>query len=198
MVSMMFESLVDKNFSIYMMGDLESEVKDASIKDMVQNFLSMPIKFATIDLGYMTLREFDKTDLSRILKEHEIPYFTTELPYYVKGHFAKEIDKIRNKLDELLGTYDTLSNKNTCSAQELKILIERYSKDLRELDRYINLKVRSEAIVEKMLRLIEDRDDPELSFVHIGEENTFLEIMRLLKDENVKSNVVFVELSKIL
>lgn len=198
MVSMMFESLVDKNFSIYMMGNIEAEVKEDTIEDMVENFLNMPVKFATIDLGYMTLREFDKTNLSRVLKEHEIPYFTTELPYYVKGHFAEEIDKIRNKLDELLGTYETLSNKNSGSAQELKILIERYSKDLQGLDRYINLKVRSEAIVEKMLRLIEDRNDSELSFVHIGEENSFLEIMRRLKEENVKSNVVFVDISKIL
>ena len=77
-------------------------------------------------------------------------------------------------------------------------MIERYSKDLQGLDRYINLKVRSEAIVEKMLRLIEDRNDSELSFVHIGEENSFLEIMRRLKEENVKSNVVFVDISKIL
>jgi len=198
MENLLLEPVVLNNFSMYLMRSPDIEVKEDELKDLVQGIDTIKAKFATIDLGYMELREFNKTSLSRLLKEHEIPYFTTELPYYVKGHFSKEVDDIKLKLDELMGTYSSLSNKKSGGALELKVLIDRYAEDLMEIDKYITMKVRAGAIVQKILSLVRDPKDEQTTFVHFGEEKTFLEIMKRLKEKGVKSNVVFIQLAKVL
>lgn len=198
MNSIMFETLMDNNFSVYLMRDNDADVTGKDVVDLVEKFKDIPVHFATIDLGYMSLREFDETYLSKVLKKFKIPYFTIELPYYVKGHFSSQISEIKNKYKELKATYDSLKDRNSPGAQELSYLIDYYSSELRELNHYITQQIRTESIVKKILSVIKDRDSKNLNFVHFGEENTLVEIMKQLKERNVKSNILFIQKSKFL
>jgi hypothetical protein len=180
------------------MRSAEKDVEEKEVEKVMDQLQDMNVKYATVDLGYMELREFNETKLAGSLKEAEIPYFTTELPHYVKGYFTKEIAEIRNTLAELKGTYDGLSNKNAPSAQELKLLIDRYTTDLKELDTHINQEVRPKAMVKRILQVIKGHEQEKFTVLHFGEEQTFVEIMKLLKDEKVKPNVVFMPLNKFL
>ena len=67
-----------------------------------------------------------------------------------------------------------------------------------ELKDHINQKVRITNITKRILELLKDRDDKELIFVHYGEENTFVEIMKQLKEHNVKSSILFMQISEFL
>jgi tRNA(Ile)-lysidine synthase TilS/MesJ len=192
----MFESLVDKNFSIYLMRNVDVEVQDKDMAELMESLSNLSVNFATIDLGLMDLREFNKTHLADLLKKHEIPYFTVELPYYVKEHFSNEISEIKSKINELIATYNTLERKSTLHGEELKFLIDRYSKEVEEINSYINSEIRIDAIVKRILEIIKGRDNRELTFVHFGEENTFVEIMNRLKKENTKANAIFIQKSK--
>jgi predicted transcriptional regulator YdeE len=194
----MFETLIDDNFSVYLMRDTDADVSSKGIEELVAKFRDIPVNFATIDLGYMNLREFNETKLAKVLKEYEIPFFTIELPHYVKGHFTSQISEIKNKFDELKSTYSSLKDKNTAGAQELSYLIDYYSNELRELNYYINQQVRTESAVKRILSVIEGRDSKNLTFVHFGEESTLVEIMKQLKERNVKSNILFIQRSKFL
>jgi hypothetical protein len=194
----MFETLIDDNFSVYLMRDTDADVSSKGIEELVAKFRDIPVNFATIDLGYMNLREFNETKLARVLKEYEIPFFTIELPHYVKGHFTSQISEIKNKYDELKSSYSLLKDKNTAGAQELSYLIDYYSNELRELNYYINQQVRTESAVKRILSVIEGRDSKNLTFVHFGEESTLVEIMKHLKERNVKSNILFIQRSKFL
>jgi predicted transcriptional regulator YdeE len=194
----MFETLIDDNFSVYLMRDTDADISSGDIEDLVGKFRDIPVNFATIDLGYMNLREFNETRLAKVLKEFEIPYFTIELPHYVKGHFASQISEIKQKYDELKSTYSSLKDKNSPGAQELSYLIDYYSNELRELNYYINQQVRTESAVKRILSVIEGRDSKKLTFVHFGEESTLVEIMKQLKERNVKSNILFIQRSKFL
>jgi hypothetical protein len=138
MNNIMFETLADNNFSVYVIQDMDEKFKEENIAGLFDSIKDIPINFATIDLGYMNLREFNETFLSKVLRKFEIPYFTIELPHYVKGHFASQISEIQNKYNELKGTYDSLKDKNAPSAQELCYLIEYYSNELKELNHYIS------------------------------------------------------------
>jgi len=198
MKNIMFETLVDRNFSVYSIRDLDAEVKDEDIEDLIGKIKHIPVHFATIDLGHMNLREFNGTRLANELKKFEIPYFTIELPHYVKGHYASQISEIQNKYNELNTTYNSLKDKNSPGAQELSYLIDYYSKELMELNHYLNQQIRTKSIVEKILSVIKDRDSKNLNFVHFGKENTFVEIMKQLKDRNVKSNIIFIQKSRFL
>ena len=194
----MFETLADNNFSVYMIQDKDDKVKEDNIEGLFNAIKDISINFATIDLGYMSLREFNETPLSKVLKKFAIPYFTIELPHYVKGHFSSQISEIQNKYDELKSTYDSLKNKNASSAQELCYLIDYYSNELKQLKFYVNQQVRTNAIIKRILEVIKGRPDEDLTFLHFGEENTFVEIMKQLKEVNVKSNVLFIQSSRFI
>ncbi|MFX0081165.1 MAG: hypothetical protein ACFE94_05375 [Candidatus Hodarchaeota archaeon] len=198
MKNIMFETLVDKNFSVYSIRDLDVKLKEENIEELIGKIKHIPVHFATIDLGKMNLREFNRTHLANVLKKFEIPYFTIELPYYVKGHYASQISEIQNKYNELNTTYNSLKDKNSSGAQELSYLIDYYSKELMDLNHYLNQQIRAKSIVEKILSVIKDRDSKNLTFVHFGKENTFVEIMKQLKEINVKSNAIFIQKSKFL
>jgi len=198
MNSIMFETLIDNNFSVYLLRDMHEDITDKEIEDIIEKFKEIPVHFATIDLGYMSLREFNETHLAKAFNDFKIPCFTIELPHYVKGHFSSQISQIQNKYNELKESYDSLKNKNSPGAQELSYLIDYYSNELRELNHYINQEIRVESIVKKILSVIKDRDTKNLTFVHVGEENTLVEIMRHLKEHEVKSNILFMQKSKFL
>lgn len=196
MKSIMFESLADRNY--YLIRDFEAEVSKEAIQDVVERIKNIPIHFATIDLGEISLREFNETFLAEVLKKFEIPYFTVELPHYVKGHYSSQITEIQNKYYELKSTYDSLKDKNSPGAQELSYLIDYYSNELMELKHYINSQVRTDAITKRILEVLKDRENKDITFVHFGEENTFMEIMKQMKESNVKSNILFIQKSKFL
>ncbi|MFW9772068.1 MAG: hypothetical protein ACFFFB_02860 [Candidatus Heimdallarchaeota archaeon] len=198
MNSIMFETFMDDNFSVYLLRDREEGGEIENVNTLIRKFKEIPVKFATIDLGYTTLREFNETKLAKVLKLNEIPYFSVELPHYVKGHFSSQISEMKNKYNELKSSYDLLHDKNSPGAQELSYLIDYYSNELKELNYYINQQIRVESIVEKIIKVIEGRDSKNLTFVHIGEENTLVGIMRELKQHNVKSNIIFIQKSQFL
>lgn len=194
----MFETLMDNNFSVYLLRDMDGDITEKDVESLIEKFKEIPVQFATIDLGYTSLREFNETHLAKVFKEFEIPYFTVELPHFVQGHFSGQISEIQNKYNELKASYDLLKNKNSPGAQELNYLIEYYSNELRELNHYINQQIRVDSITQKILSVIKDRDSRDLTFVHVGEENTLVEIMRQLKEHDVKSNILFIQKSKFL
>jgi hypothetical protein len=194
----MFETLMDDNFSVYLLRDTEDDVSGENLNKLIEKFKEIPVSFATIDLGYTTLREFNETYLAKVLNEYEIPFFSVELPHYVKGHFSGQISEMKNKYNELKASYELLKDKNSPGAQELSYLIDYYSNELRELNYYINQQIRVESIAEKILKVIECRDSRNLTFVHIGEENTLVGIMGQLKKHDVKSNIIFIQKSKFL
>ncbi|MFX0081526.1 MAG: hypothetical protein ACFE94_07225 [Candidatus Hodarchaeota archaeon] len=198
MDSIMFETLMDNNFSVYLLRDMHEDITEKQVEELIEKFKEIPVKFAVIDLGYMSLREFNETHLAKVFNEFEIPYFTIELPHYVKGHFSSQISQIQNKYNELKESYDLLKNKNSPGAQELSYLIDYYSNEMRELNYYINQQIRVESIVKKILSVIKDRDSRDLTFVHVGEENILVEIMKQLKEHDVKSNILFIPKSKFL
>ncbi|MFW9881088.1 MAG: hypothetical protein ACFFG0_49125 [Candidatus Thorarchaeota archaeon] len=177
MKSILFEPLPDDNFSIHLMNDMEIDTSGEGIDNLVRKIRDYKISFVTIDLGNLSLREFNNTPLARSLKEFEIPYFTIELPYYVKGHFTNQIKEIEEKYYELKSTYDILVEKNKPAAQELKNLIDYYSKELRKLDNFINLNVRTKLIFKKFQSLIKDKYCKNLSFMQFGESFFFIGIL---------------------
>ncbi|MFX1379786.1 MAG: hypothetical protein ACFFA4_11920 [Promethearchaeota archaeon] len=181
MKSTMFEPLPDTDFSIHLMNDLELEASGNEVENILSQIRDLHVNFATIDLGNTTLREFENTPLAMSLKKLNIPYFTIELPYYVKDYFTKEINEIREKYYELKATYDILEYKNNPTAQELNNLLKYYSKEINELNNYINIEVRTKLIFKKILSLISGKSNKNLTFVHFGERNFFMGIFNLIE-----------------
>lgn len=173
-------------------------VKKVYIEDLMEKIKSIPIHAATIDLGDLDLEEFNQTYLAKVLNELEIPYFTLELPHYRKGQFLSQLLEIQKKYNELKNKYESLEQTNTPSAQELKYLVDYYSNEIIELKHYINQLVQTGSIISRILEVIQNLDNEDLTFIHIGEENTFAEIVRQAKLHNLKANILFIQKTNVL
>ena len=79
MNNMMFESLAEKNFPVYLITELDAEILEESIENLVEKVKNIPVHFATIDLGYISSKKFNETYLAKVLSKFKIPYFTIEL-----------------------------------------------------------------------------------------------------------------------
>ena len=187
----------DKSLEEYK-RDIEPIVQETYIEEFVEKIKLIPVRIATIDLGSMSLREFNQTSLAKVLNKYQISYFTLKLPHYEKEHFLSQLFEIQNKFNELMIKYDSLKDRNTPSAQELSYLIDTYSNEIMELKHYINQKIRTDALTSKILHVIKNLDSKELTVIHFGEENTFAEIVKQAKEQNIKSNILFIQKSKFL
>jgi hypothetical protein len=190
MKGMMFDPLPNTDFSIHLMDNIELEASKNDVKNLVSQIRDYNVSFATIDLGNTTLREFEKTPLAKNLEKLNIPYFTIELPYYVKDHFTTQMTEIKEIYDELKATYDVLEDKNKSTAQELKNLMRYYSKELKEIKNYINTNVRTKLIFNKVLNLITREDNRSLRFIHFGERSFFMEIFNLIESIKYKHQIL--------
>ena len=178
--------------------DIEPIVQETYIEEFVEKIKLIPVRIATIDLGSMSLKEFNQTSLAKALNKYEISYFTLKLPHYEKEHFLSQLFEIQNKFNELMSKYNSLEDRYTPSAQELSYLIDIYSSEIMELKHYINQKIRTDALTSRILQVIKNLDSKELTVIHFGEENTFAEIAKQAKEQNIKSNILFIEKSKFL
>ena len=173
-------------------------VKETYVKELMEKIQNLPVHAIIIDLGELYLEEFNQTYLAEVLNELDLPYFTLELPHYRKGQFLSQLIEIQKKHKELKATYESLDNKNTPSAQELRYLIEHYSQELMELKHYINQVTETGSIISKILQTIEQLDSEDLTLIYIGEENTFTEITKRAKQRNFQSNIVFIQKTNLL
>ncbi|MFW9826522.1 MAG: hypothetical protein ACFFEY_02760 [Candidatus Thorarchaeota archaeon] len=189
-----FETLTNSKIFMQLKNELSSESIVKNFEDLLKMFERFSVDFATVDLGFMSLREFNETYLSKILREYEIPYFTIELPHYVKGYLVNQIDDIKNKYNEIKSTYDILTNKDTPTARELIYLMNYYSNEIRELKSYINQKIRTNLVVKKILNVIKGREVKDWNLIHFGKKGTFKEINSQLKKRNIESKVLIVDL----
>ena len=178
--------------------DIEPIVQETYIEEFVEKIKLIPLRIATIDLGSMSLKEFNQTLLAKALNKYELSYFTLELPHYEKEHFLSQLFEIQNKFNELMSKYNSLKDRYTPSAQELSYLIDLYSNEIMELKHYINQKIRTDAITTRILQVIKNLDSKELTVIHFGKENTFAEIAKQAKEQNIKSNILFIQKSKFL
>ena len=177
---------------------IEPIVQETYIEEFVEKIKLIPVRIATIDLGSMSLKEFNQTSLAKVLNKYEISYFTLELPHYEKEHFLSQLLEIQNKFNELMSKYNSLKDRYTPSAQELSYLIDTYSNEIMELKHYINQKIRTDALTARILQVIKNLDSKELTVIHFGEDNTFGDIMKQAKEQNLKSKILFVQKSKFL
>lgn len=194
MKTLTFETLADSKIFSQLRNDMKSMSFVKNFENLLKYLNRYSVNFATIDLGYMSNRQFDETYLSKILKESEIPYFTIELPFYVKENLNKQIAELKNIYNEIKATYDVLSDRTNPTARELKLLMNFYFNEIRELKAYINQKIRPDLVVEKIVNVIKGREAKECNLVHFGKKSTFKDINSKLEEKNIESKLLTVEL----
>ena len=153
-------------------------------------FLSrINVNFATIDLENENLRSFNKSSLAKILEQYTIPYYTVDIPEYAMGYLMTEIIGREDQVNELTEEFLSMRNKGSIKGLNLKSWIDFLKEEIDEKKLFLQLKLRPEWIVKKILDIIRSKNNNEITFVHFAQDNIFNETMNLLKDLDIKVKV---------
>lgn len=161
---------------------------DANV-NLIEFLSKRNIKFATINLENENLRSLNKSSLAKILEKHKIPYYTVDIPEYAMGYLMAEILEKEDQVNDLTEEFLRMSNKNSIKGLNLKSWIEVLKDEIDDKKLILQLKLRPEWIVKKILDIIRPTKTNKITFVHFAQDNIFNETMTLLKDLDIEVKV---------
>jgi len=179
----------NKDIIVYLVRRSNIKLK-LSINMNLFEFLSrVNVNFATIDLENENLRSFNKSSLAKILEQYKIPYYTVDIPEYVMGYLMAEIIEKEDQVNELIEEFLSMSNKESLKGLNLKSWIDFLKEEINEKKLFLQLKLRPEWIVKKILNIIRQKNNKKITFVHFAQDIIFNELRNLLKDLDIEVKV---------
>jgi len=134
-------------------------------------------------------RGFDKSPLAKILKQVNIPYYTVDIPEYAMGYLMAEIIEKEDQVNGLIEEFLSISDKESIKGVNLKSWIDYLKEEIEEKKLFLDIKLRPEWIVKKILDIIRTMDNNEIIFIHFAQNNVFSETLKLLKDLDIKVKI---------
>jgi len=166
------------------LSNMKSDSK--TIRDLIEFFKYADIDFATIDVENDNIKNFTQSSLSRLLNHEKIPYFTVDIPEYAMGYIVEEILEKEDQVNKLIEEYVSMKDKDTFKGQNLKSWISVLKDEIEEKKNILQMKLRPQWIVKKILDIIKSKNKKEINVIHFAQDTIFIETMNLLKDLNVK------------
>ena len=179
------EMIKYKKITVYLVKKQNYKERIKEIKKIMNYFKYIKIDFATVDLESEDLEEFTHSCLGQLLHKRGITYFPIDIPECAKNYFYKELFKKEDLLNDLVIKYINAKKKHSYKVENLKFWIDVHSDDIKEKKEVLNSKLKPQRIVETIADLIETIEKKNINIIHFGEENTFSEIMKLLKGLNI-------------
>lgn len=179
----------NKEIKVYLvkLSDIKSK-PNANVN--LNEFLSrINVNFATIDLENENLRSFNKSSLAKRLEQYKIPYYIVDIPEYAMGYLMTEIIEREDNVNELTEEFLSMSDKESIKGLNLKSWIDFLKAEIDEKKLFLQLKLRPEWIVKKILDIIRPKKSNKITFVHFAQDNIFNETMNLLKDLDIEVKV---------
>jgi len=174
----------NKEIKVYMIN--RTKIKLGYNTDI---FSCIDLDFATIDVENENLRSFNKSPLTKLLEQFEIPYYTVDIPEYAKGYLNEEIIEKEDLVNELVEEFLKMSDKNSLKGLNLKSWIDVLKDEIEEKRLFLKLKLRPQWIVKKILDIIRSDKKRKITFVHFAQDNVFMETMKLLKELNMEIRI---------
>ena len=179
----------NKEIIVYLVKICNMKSKPNANVNLFEFLSRINVNFATIDLENENLRSFNKSSLAKILEQYKIPYYTVDIPEYAMGYLMTEIIEREDQVNELTEEFLSMRNKESIKGLNLKSWIDFLKEEIDEKKLFLQLKLRPEWIVKKILDIIRSKDNNEITFVHFAQDNICNETMNLLKDLDIKVKV---------
>ena len=179
----------NKEIIVYLVKICNMKSKPNANVNLFEFLSRINVNFATIDLENENLRSFNKSSLAKILEQYKIPYYTVDIPEYAMGYLMTEIIEREDQVNELTEEFLSMRNKESIKGLNLKSWIDFLKEEIDEKKLFLQLKLRPEWIVKKILDIIRSKNNNEITFVHFAQDNICNETMNLLKDLDIKVKV---------
>ena len=179
----------NKEIIVYLVNRSNIKSKSNANVNLIEFLSRKNVNFATIDLENESLRSFNKTSFAKILEQYKIPYYTLDIPEYAMGYLMGEIIEREDQVNELTEEFLSMTNKESIKGLNLKSWIDFLKGEIDEKKLFLQLKLRPEWIVKKILDIIRVKNDNKITFAHFAQDNIFNETMSLLKDLDIEVKV---------
>jgi len=177
----------NKKVVVYLVKMPGKESDNIDIKE-IGNFLKdNQISFVNID-SEQSLRDFKKTKLVQSIESTHIECVPVGIPEFAKGCLFEEILEKEEQVNTLRTEYQSMESKDSFKGQNLKSWIEFEEKEIKEKKEFLTLKLRPQWIVKQALDSVEARENDEVNFMVIIQEDVFTETATLFVDLEVKVN----------
>ncbi len=179
----------NKEIIAYLVKFSNIKSKSNANVNLIEFLSKRNVKFATINLENENLRSFNKSSLAKILEKYRIPYYTVDIPEYAMGYLMAEILEKEDQVNDLTEEYLSMSDKKSIKGLNLKSWIEVLKDEIDDKKLILQLKLRPEWIVKKILDIIRPTKTNKITFVHFAQDNIFNKTMTLLKDLDIEVKV---------
>jgi len=179
----------NKEIKVYMINRAKIKLRSIADNNLIDIFSCKDIDFATIDEENENLRSFNKSSLAKLLEQFEIPYYTVDIPEYAMGYLIEEIVEKEDRVNELVEEFLSMRDKNSLKGLNLKSWIDVLTDEIEEKRLILQLKLRPQWLVKKILDIIKSNKKKKITFVHFAQDNIFMETMKLLKELNIEIRI---------
>ncbi|MFX1450891.1 MAG: hypothetical protein ACFFCM_08615 [Promethearchaeota archaeon] len=175
----------DKKIILYLIN-IESIIGSKNEIAYIYNTLDeFDFTFITVDLKNENSNQYAHDLLLKLSKIYKKPFFSLDIPEYVKKGIYKEISRHNEQIEELeleckVFNHNQIERKSF-NSQDLESWINYLKTEVKTIENYLNLKVRPQWIVKGMLELIEMYDEKDMYIMHFTTGLIFAELKRYLK-----------------
>lgn len=178
----------NKNINLYLIRD---GVLNQDLFDNLRNILkNEKFRFAIIDFNDFQSKKLYETPLHLFLDKFKIPYYSVDIPQYVRDHLCVEILEKELLINELENEYiDLISDpeqEESFKAQNLDSWINLLKQEVKDKMNYLKLALKPQWVVKKVLDIIKMIKTDRFSIMHFTHGEIFTELKELFEKYNIK------------
>ena len=190
MESLEIEPIKKKQITIYLVRN-KKQIFNKKQMNRLQEFLKTEkFRFAVIDFNDKELKGTYEEPLSKFLEKFWIPYFSVDIPDYVRDLLNVEIFEKEALINELEKEYEKLlfedEDENSFKIQSLHSWIELLQKEVKSQKATLESTIRPEWIVKKVLDIAKMIRNDVFSIMHFTHEEIYSELKNLFESYNIK------------
>ena len=190
MESLEIEAIKKKQITLYLVRNKKQGFDKNQLHKLQDILKNKKFRFAVIDFNDKELKESYEKPLSEFLEKFWIPYFSVDIPDYVRDLLNIEIFEKEALINELEKEYEELllteNEDNSFKIQSLNSWIELLKKEVDSQKTSLESTVKPRWIVKKVLDIAKMIRNDVFSIMHFTHEEIYSELKNLFESYNIK------------
>ncbi len=176
----------NKKIFIYLVEKSKFNSQLNDIENLNELIQKNDINFITIDLDGEDFKTVKNSSFSKGLNALNIEFYLLDMPEYVYGYLYEEIIRKEEQVSELLHEYQNMDDKDSFKGLNLKSWIDVLKKEVIQDKNILELKIRPQWIVKKILDLVKRQKNENISLIHFAHEKILSEIIKQLNELHIE------------
>lgn len=180
----------NKKVKIFLLRNEIGRFNEEKYKNLRKILEKEKFRFAIIDFNNKEIKKTYERPLLEFLNNCMIPYFSVEIPEYVKNYLDLGIFDKEILLNELEEEYEELclndEEMNSFKILSLKNWIEILKQEIELMKKNLKMFIHPQWIVKKVLDIVKKIENNVFSIIHFTHKEIYNELTNLFEIYNIK------------